>query len=93
MYKVSILVSGNRTPGFCQFASELASAHQLYGLVKPEKDDLYTLEVQGTSVQINNFIEGCNKNQQGWTIVLYRLQSLESPVFNTFKVTEDAQTF
>lgn len=92
MFKVSILVSGNHTPGFCQFASDLANEYQLNGLVKPEKDGHYTLEVQGTSIQINKFIDGCNKNSQGWTIVLYRLQSLDSPVFNSFIVKEDAQT-
>ena len=92
MFKVSILVSGNHTPGFCQFASSIANKLELFGQVRPEKDGLYTLEAQGTSSQINHLIENCNNNDFGWAIVLYRLQSLDNPIFNSFVVYEDSQT-
>lgn len=92
MFKVSILVSANHTPGFCQFATYLAEKLHIFGQVKPESDGQYTLEAQGTSMQINDLISGFTHNDLGYTIVLYRLQSLEAPVFNSFKVHENAQT-
>jgi len=90
MFKVSILVSANHAPGFYQFATHLAEKLSIFGQVKPENDGLFTLEAQGSSVQINDLISGFTHNEDGWSIVLYRLQSLEAPVFNSFKVYENA---
>ncbi len=87
MFKVSILVRSNQTPGFTSFASSLARSLELHGYVSQSaRDGVYILEAEGTSIQINNLIEACNENDRGWSVIQYNLMTTESINFPKFAV-------